>query len=96
MSLFFDSNDVTCIMVSTKREKSFTTTKTMKKEKYIKRKPGSCRFSPYYKLEYFDNKICAWKPKQVRYYTIEDALKNTKPNGKWRVYKVTETGRELV
>ena len=66
------------------------------KNEYKKRKPGSCRFSPYYKLEYFDKKVYAWKPKQVRYYTLDEALKHTKPNGEWRVYEVTENGRELV
>jgi hypothetical protein len=68
----------------------------MKKQEYIKRKPGSCRFSPYYKLERFDKNLYVWKPIQVRYYTLEDALKNTEANGEWRVYQVTETGRELV
>ena len=68
----------------------------MKKEKYIKRKPGSCRFSPYYKLEYFDNNLYVWKPIQIRYYTLDEALKKTSDDVEYRVYQVTETGRELV
>ena len=44
------------------------------KDKYIKRKQGSCRFSPYYKLEWFDSKLCVWKPRQVRYKTLEEAV----------------------
>jgi len=68
----------------------------MKKQNHIKRKPGSCRFSPYYKLEWFDKELYVWKPRQVRYLTKEEAVSNQTSDLEWRVFEVTEDGRELV
>ncbi|MDA1277474.1 MAG: hypothetical protein O2960_26025 [Verrucomicrobia bacterium] len=65
-------------------------------ERIVKRKAGSCRFSPYYKLEWFDNSLCVWRPLQKSFPTIEQAVTGKSPGRKWRVFKVSETGREIV
>lgn len=65
-------------------------------KRWIKRKSGSCRFSPYFKLEWFDAALCVWRPMQKTFATLAlaDAAKDA--GRKWRVFEVSETGRKLL
>ena len=63
---------------------------------FVKRKSGSCRFSPYFKLEWRDERIGAWRPLQKSFPTIE-AARAARAHGKtWRTFEVSETGRRII
>jgi hypothetical protein len=63
---------------------------------FQKRKQGSCRFSAYYKLEWFDPQIYTWRPLQKMFETRELA-EAAKSDGKvWRTFEVSESGRRLL
>jgi hypothetical protein len=62
----------------------------------IKRRSGSCRFSPYYKLEWFDASLCVWRPLQKAFPTIALADAAKAAGRKWRTFEVSEAGRRLL
>lgn len=60
------------------------------------RTKGSCRFEPYYKLEFYDPKIGAWRVIQKSFVSF-DAAKQAMPQGKQsRVMRFTESGPEVL
>ena len=61
------------------------------------RKKGSCQFAAYYKVEYYDEKIVAWRPIQKALPTIQDALifKKKSKFKKIRIMKISEKGVEV-
>lgn len=61
-----------------------------------KRKRGSCRFAPYYKLEWYDTLWSVWRPLQRAFATIALANGAKAKGSKWRVFEVSETGRKLM
>lgn len=63
---------------------------------WLKRRSGSCRFSNYYKLEWFDCSICVWRPIQRTYATIELAEKAKFEGRTWRMFQISETDRRLL
>lgn len=56
---------------------------------------NSCRFEPFFKLEYFDERLMVWKVIQKPFSTIEKAKSQIKLNKKFRIMKVTEKGVEI-
>lgn len=67
-----------------------------KPEGWVKRRSGSCRFSNYYKLEWFDAALCVWRPMQRTFATIALAEKAKSKGRKWRMFEVSETERKLL
>ena len=65
-------------------------------EQFKKRIQGSCRFSNYYKLEWFDPKIMSWRPLQKSFQTRAMADEAKSDGRKWRVFEVSETGRKII
>ncbi len=61
----------------------------------LMRKPGSCRFEPYFKVQ-FQNHIMAWQDVQKAFATEEKARAAFVPGKVCRVMRVTEKGREPV
>jgi hypothetical protein len=57
------------------------------------RTQGSCRFAPYYKAQWFDEKQLAWRDVQKQFATPEEA-RAAFGKGKWRVMEITMTGRK--
>jgi hypothetical protein len=62
----------------------------------MKRQQNSCRFSTYYKLEWFDVMLSVWRPLQKSFETIELAMKARCQNKKWRIFEVSESGRKIL
>jgi hypothetical protein len=60
------------------------------------RQKGSCRFSPYYKAQYYDEKTLSWRDIAKQFETKEMARKSFDKLKKWRVMVVTMRGREVV
>ena len=58
------------------------------------RTKGSCKFEPYYKVEKYNELICAWNPIQKVFPSKEQAehFASTKGYTKTRVLKFTEKG----
>ena len=56
------------------------------------RTQGSCRFAPYYKAQWFDEKQLAWRDVQKQFATPDEA-RSAFGKGKWRVMEITEKGR---
>lgn len=61
-----------------------------------KRKSGSCRFDNYFKLEWFDTKLCVWRPLQKSFATVLQANTAKTTNKQWRVFEVSESGRTIL
>jgi hypothetical protein len=61
-----------------------------------KRTAGSCRFDPYYKLEWYDPRIGAWRPLQRSFATFAEAEAARTKSKVWRIFEVTENGRAVV
>lgn len=59
---------------------------------------GSVRFAPYYKVEYFDPSVVAWRPIQKAHATQAAAVAAPLPAGatRRRVYEVSPSGRRVV
>jgi hypothetical protein len=62
----------------------------MNTTKTHKRTAGSCRFDPYYKLEWYDHRIGAWRPLQRSFATFAEAEAARTKNKVWRIFEVTE------
>jgi len=60
------------------------------------RNKGSCRFLPYYKLEWFDASICVWRPIQKSFATIEMAKAAQESEKHWRVIERSEKGTRVL
>ena len=58
-----------------------------------RRRAGSVRFDPYYKLQLWDAVSVAWFDVQRRFDTPEDARAATPAGARSRVMLVTESGR---
>jgi cell fate (sporulation/competence/biofilm development) regulator YmcA (YheA/YmcA/DUF963 family) len=61
-----------------------------------KRQKGSCRFAPYYKIEWLDASIAAYRPLQKQFSTLPLAQSACTKNKTWRIYEVSEESRRLV
>jgi len=57
------------------------------------RRKNSCRFAPYYKAQWYDEKQLAWRDVQKQFPSADDARKAF-GNGKWRVMEITMNGRK--
>jgi hypothetical protein len=60
------------------------------------RRAGSCRFSVYYKVQYWDPRNCAWHDVQKQYPTREAAAAAYPEGRRCRVMQITPTGRRPV
>ena len=56
------------------------------------RTQSSCRFAPYYKAQWYDEKQLAWRDVQKQFATPDEA-RAAFGKGKWRVMEITEKGR---
>jgi len=63
---------------------------------YQKRKSGSCRFDNYFKPEWFDAKLCVWRPLQKAFATVLQANAAKTTEEQWRMFEVSESGRTLL
>lgn len=64
-----------------------------------RRTAGSARFDPYYKIQYWQPRSCAWLDYQRQYETVEAAeavAARLYPDTEWRLMYVTDAGRTLV
>ena len=57
------------------------------------RTPGSARFAPYYKAQWFDGRGLCWRDVQKACTTPADAEALFTPNKEWRVIEITMQGR---
>ncbi len=57
---------------------------------------GSCRFSAYYKAQWFDDRTLAWKDLPKRFPTTAEALAQFTLSKEWRLMEVTMTGRRVL
>lgn len=62
----------------------------------VKRTAGSCRFSPYFKLEWFDKILCVWRPLQKSFATIALAEQGMTKGKQWRMFEVSEQGMRML
>ena len=60
------------------------------------RTQGSCRFEPYYKLEWRDESIGAWRPIQKSFPTINLAKAAQKVGKIWRIIERSEKGTRVL
>jgi hypothetical protein len=56
---------------------------------------GSCRFEPYYKAQWYDEKTAAWRDVKKQFSSLIEVQSAFKA-GKWRAMRVTMEGREVV
>ena len=61
-----------------------------------KRKPGSCRFDPYYKIEWLDSSIGAYRPLQKQFAELRLAQSACSKDKIWRIYEVSQSSRRLL
>lgn len=61
-----------------------------------KRKSDSCRFDPYYKMEWFDHNMFVWRPMQKSFNSIEQAKAAQSKHKTWRIFEVSESGRRIL
>lgn len=59
----------------------------------MRRRAGSVRFDPYYKLQRWDGRSAAWRDVQKAHVTAEQAKDTATEPGRYRVMEVTEEGR---
>jgi hypothetical protein len=57
---------------------------------------GSARFAPYFKVQWWDARTCAWIDVQKAHATLEAARATFRPDAKCRVMEITERGRRLL
>lgn len=67
-----------------------------KQRKKAKRHRGSCRFDAYYKIEWLDDSIAAYRPLQKQFSTLQLAQRACTEDKTWRIYEVSESGRRLM
>lgn len=60
------------------------------------RTKNSCRFTEYYKIEYYDERFFVWRPIQKAHSTQEIAVSLMPKNKKCRLLKITEKGIEIL
>lgn len=68
----------------------------LRKGTFLQRTKGSCRFADYYKLEWLDTTIGAYRPLQKRFASLLEARTACQASKSWRIYKVSESGRSVV
>lgn len=56
------------------------------------RSRGSCRFEPYFKVQFYDQRAAAWKDIQ-RSHPTESGARAAAPVGVFRLVTVSESGR---
>lgn len=59
----------------------------------MKRTKASVRFDPYYKVQWYDEIICAWRDIQRQFSTPEEAIQHFLPGERCRLMEVTIRGR---
>jgi len=59
------------------------------------RQKGSCRFAPYYKAQWYNKKLLAWRDLKTQFAT-EEAARGAFKKGQWRVMIVTMEGRHVL
>src|SRR5262245_66298232 len=57
------------------------------------RSKGSARFAPYFKVQEYDPRTCAWLDVQRAHPTLEAARAAYRPGVRCRVMEITERGR---
>lgn len=57
---------------------------------------GSCRFSPYFKAQWYDKKTLAWREIAERFTTEEEAQQRFSKRKQWRVMEVSMDGRRVL
>lgn len=57
---------------------------------------GSCRFSPYFKAQWFDEKTLSWRDIQKRYDTLPEAEAEFTKAKKWRVMEISMKGQRVL
>lgn len=57
------------------------------------RTKSSCRFAPYYKAQWYDEKALAWRDIPERFSTIAEARARFNERHKWRAMEVSMSGR---
>lgn len=57
------------------------------------RTKGSCRFAPYYKVQWYDAASLCWRDVQKAHTSPESARANFIPGKQCRVMQITERGR---
>jgi len=57
---------------------------------------GSCRFEPYYKVEWYDTTALCWRVIQKAHATEQAARDAMPKDKKCRLQQVTETGRNTI
>jgi len=60
---------------------------------YTRRRRGSARFDPYYKVQWFDETSLAWRDQQESHASVAAAQAAFIPGRRCRVMAVTERGR---
>jgi hypothetical protein len=60
------------------------------------RTKGSCRFTAYYKVQFFDDKNLTWKDVQKAHPSEKDARANFISGKTCRVMEVSEAGRRIL
>jgi hypothetical protein len=54
---------------------------------------GSARFAPYYKVQWWDARACAWIDVQRAHPTLEATRAACRPSVRCRIMEITERGR---
>ena len=54
---------------------------------------ASARFAPYYKVQEYDARTCAWLDVQKAHLTLEAARAACRPGVRCRIMEITEGGR---
>lgn len=60
------------------------------------RSASSCRFAPYYKAQWYDEKNAAWRDISARFKTQKEAAEQFNTSRKWRVMEVAMGGRKVI
>jgi hypothetical protein len=60
------------------------------------RTKGSCRFAPYFKVEWYDPIALCWRVIQKAHPTEQEARDAMPKNKQCRIQKVTETERTII
>lgn len=63
---------------------------------YTQRRRGSVRFDPYYKVQWYDAAVMAWRDVQTRHDTLAEAIAAFPRGRTCRVMEVTMHGRHPV
>ena len=63
---------------------------------YSKRQRGSVRFDPYYKVQWYDGTVMAWRDVQRQHDSLANAVAGFVPGRTCRVMEITMHGRHPV